>query len=99
MHALLLRQVMDKLREFERRTVAADVVVVGGGYAGVEIATTVAEKLGGLGRVKVAADPDVCNPSLDASKVKALHAHSARPATAFAKQRARLCNSTRRVLL
>ena len=44
---------MDELRELVERPAPAEVVVVGGGYAGVELAATVAEKLAGQGRVKV----------------------------------------------
>ena len=46
---------MDKLKELEARPAGAqsDVVVIGGGYAGVELSAVVAEKLGANGRVKV----------------------------------------------
>jgi hypothetical protein len=48
-------QVMDKLQELEARPAGSlsDVVVIGGGYAGVELSAVVAEKLGDKGRVKV----------------------------------------------
>jgi len=49
----LLLQVMDKLTELMTRPTPVDVVIVGGGYAGVELAATVAEKLADQGRVKV----------------------------------------------
>ena len=53
--AALLMQVMDKLKELEARPMGSlsDVVVIGGGYAGVELSAVVAEKLGDKGRVKV----------------------------------------------
>ena len=46
---------MDKLKELEARPAGSlsDVVVIGGGYAGVELSAVVAEKLGDKGRVKV----------------------------------------------
>ncbi len=52
---LLVLQVMDKLKELEARPAGAlsDVVVIGGGYAGVELSAVVAERLGANGRVKV----------------------------------------------
>ena len=45
--------VMDELSAIKERSATAEVVVVGGGYAGVELAATLAEKLAGHGRVKV----------------------------------------------
>lgn len=46
-------QVMDKITELKTRPTPVDVVIVGGGYAGVELAATVSEKLADQGRVKV----------------------------------------------
>lgn len=46
-------KVMDKLTELKTRPTPVDVVIVGGGYAGVELAATVAEKLADQGRVKL----------------------------------------------
>ena len=57
--ANVLLQVMDKLSELKSGPTQADVVIVGGGYAGVELAATVAEMLGGQGRVKVKPSPTV----------------------------------------
>ena len=46
---------MDKLKELEARPAGSlsDVVVIGGGYAGVELSAVVDERLGANGRVKV----------------------------------------------
>ena len=55
--AYFLLQVMDTLRELKAGPTQADVVIVGGGYAGVELAATVAELLAGQGRVKVMVTP------------------------------------------
>lgn len=48
-------QVLRRVEEIEARSrgVAADVVVVGAGYAGVELATTVAERLGSRAAVQL----------------------------------------------
>ena len=46
-------QVMEEVSALKERPAPADVVVVGGGYAGVELAATLAEALTGHGRVKV----------------------------------------------
>lgn len=46
-------QVMEEVSALKARPAPAEVLVVGGGYAGVELAATLAEKLTGHGRVKV----------------------------------------------
>lgn len=48
-------QVMEQLKALQERPAGmqSDVVVIGGGYAGVELSAVVAEKLGANGRVKV----------------------------------------------
>lgn len=48
-------QVLRRVEEIEARPpgVPADVVVVGAGYAGVELATTVAERLGNRAAVQL----------------------------------------------
>lgn len=47
------RQVDAQLRVLEQRPGVADVVVVGGGYCGVELAASMAERLQGHGRVQL----------------------------------------------
>lgn len=46
-------QVLHRVEELERGASQAEVMVVGAGYAGVELASTVAERLGFKGRVKL----------------------------------------------
>ena len=50
---LLLPQVAARLRLVEQHVGYPEVVVVGGGYAGVELAAVVAERLQGRGRIKL----------------------------------------------
>jgi hypothetical protein len=50
---LLLLQVAARLRLVEQHVGYPEVVVVGGGYAGVELAAVVAERLQGRGRIKL----------------------------------------------
>ena len=54
-HAITLdrMQVLHRIEDLERRASQAEVMVVGAGYAGVELASTVAERLGFKGRVKL----------------------------------------------
>lgn len=63
-------QVMDELHVLMERPDPAEVVVVGGGYAGVELAATVAEKLAGKGQVKVKLS---CNSGFEAESRLVLH--------------------------
>ena len=46
-------QVEGELRALEARPGTAEVLVVGTGYAGIELATTVAERLGSKGQVRM----------------------------------------------
>ena len=46
-------QVEAELRALEARPGTAEVLVVGTGYAGIELATTVAERLGSRGQVRM----------------------------------------------
>ena len=64
-------QVLRRVEEIEARPpgVAADVVVVGAGYAGVELATTVAERLGNKAAVQlVSAGPTLIHCTLMSGK-------------------------------
>lgn len=60
----LTRQVAARLALLEDRVSYPEVVVVGGGYAGVELAAVVAERLQGRARIKlVTSAPDILHGS------------------------------------
>ena len=50
---LVLLQAQARLQVLERQARLAEVAVIGAGYAGVELATTVQERLGRRGQVKL----------------------------------------------
>ena len=57
-------QVVARLEALEASGGFAEIVVVGGGYAGVELAAVVAERLQGRGRIKlVTSTPDILDSS------------------------------------
>jgi hypothetical protein len=63
------RQVLERLEALERRSEHPEVVVAGGGYAGIELAATVADRLHGRGRIKVVtADPDILEGAPEGQK-------------------------------
>ena len=51
--ANFLSQADRQLRLLEQRPGLSNVIVVGGGYCGIELATTVAERMGGRGRLQL----------------------------------------------
>lgn len=50
---MLPAQVISRLEVLEANVMHPEVVVVGGGYAGVEIAAVIADRLGGRARIKL----------------------------------------------
>jgi NADH dehydrogenase FAD-containing subunit len=69
---VLFTQVEAQLAQLERRPGAvADVVIVGAGYAGIELATSVADRMRGAARIQVissGAAPNRCQRLLNPSK-------------------------------
>lgn len=65
----MTRQVAARLALLESRLSYPEVVVVGGGYAGVELAAAVADRLKGRARIKlVTSTPDILDGSPEASR-------------------------------
>lgn len=59
--ASFLSQADRQLRLLEQRPGPSNIIVVGGGYCGIELATTVAERMGGRGRLQLVTGGAVCS--------------------------------------